>query len=116
MLSVSPLANGPGYYLDIANLNYYAAGGEPLPLWHGTATKELGLSGVAEREHVERLCEGFDPRTVEALVRNAGKATRNPGHDLTFSAPKSVSLAWALGDDALRKAIEQTQLSAVRAA
>lgn len=117
MLSVAPLAGGPGYYLELASINYYAEGGEPLPLWYGTAAKELGLSGVAEKEHVYRLAAGFDHETgEEGLVRNAGKESRNPGHDLTFSAPKSVSLAWALGDPELRKAIEQAQLHAVHQA
>lgn len=117
MLSVAALAGGPGYYLELTSLNYYAEGGEPLPLWHGTVARELGLSGVAERRHVYRLSAGFDHETgAGRLVRNAGKESRNPGHDLTFSCPKSVSLAWALGDDELRKAIEKVQLSAVRQA
>lgn len=116
MLSVAPLAQGPGYYLELANINYYAEGGEPLPTWHGTAAKELGLSGVAQREHVERLCSGFHHETKAALVRNAGKDGRNPGHDLTFSAPKSVSVAWAMADEALRKAIQIKHEEAVKVA
>lgn len=116
MLSVSPLAGGPGYYLELANVNYYMEGGEPLPLWAGTAAKELGLSGVAEREHVERLCSGFHHETKEGLVRNAGKEERNPGHDCTFSCPKTVSVAWALADDELRKDIQEAQLKAVKQA
>ena len=104
MLSIAPLTGGPGYYLELASLNYYAEGGEPLPIYHGTAARELGLSGVAQKEHVYRLAAGFDPETgSEKLVRNAGKQSRNPGHDLTFSAPKSVSLAWALSDPELRR-------------
>lgn len=120
MLSVASLAQGPGYYLELANINYYAEGGEPLPTWYGTTARELGLSGVAEREHVERLCSGFHHETKEALVRNAGitegDKKRNPGHDLTFSAPKSVSVAWAMADVALRKAIEIKHEQAVKVA
>ncbi len=116
VLSAAPLAQGPGYYLDLANINYYAAGGEPPPTWYGTAAKELGLSGLAQREHVERLCAGFHHETNKSLVRNAGKDTRNPGHDLTFSAPKSVSVLWAMADPALRKAIEIKHEQAVKAA
>ncbi len=116
MLSVAPLAGGPGYYLALANVNYYMGGGEPVPLWAGSAARELGLSGVADREHVERLCSGFHHETGERLVRNAGKEDRNPGHDCTFSCPKTVSIAWALGDDETRKGIEKAQLSAVRQA
>jgi Ti-type conjugative transfer relaxase TraA len=116
VLSVAPLAQGPGYYLELANINYYAEGGEPLPTWHGTAARELGLSGIAQREHVERLCSGYHHETQDRLVRNAGTPERNPGHDLTFSAPKSVSVAWAMGDEALRKAIAIKHEEAVREA
>lgn len=116
MLSVAPLAQGPGYYLELANINYYAEGGEPPPIWHGTAARELGLSGLAQREHVERLCSGYHHETQERLVRNAGTPERNPGHDLTFSAPKSVSIAWAMGDEALRKAIQIKHEAAVKQA
>ncbi len=116
MLSISALSGGPGYYLELANINYYAGGGEPLPLWAGTAAKELGLSGIAEKEHVEKLCAGFHHETGKPLVRNAGKEEKNPGHDLTFSAPKSVSIAWAMADEALRAQIQQAQESAVRQA
>jgi len=116
VLSVASLAQGPGYYLELANINYYAEGGEPPPTWYGTAAREFGLSGIAVREHVERLCSGFHHDTGEALVRNAGKDSRNPGHDLTFSAPKSVSVAWAIGDEALRKAIAIKHEEAVKQA
>jgi hypothetical protein len=49
VLSVAALTGGPGYYLELANINYYLEGGEPLPLWGGTAARELGLAGVARR-------------------------------------------------------------------
>ena len=114
MLSVAPLSQGPGYYLDLANINYYAEGGEPPPTWHGTVAKEFGLSGIAQEEQVRRACEGLDPHSGEALVQNAGSPKRNPGHDLTFSAPKSVSIAWATADEAMRKAIQIQQDKAVR--
>jgi len=116
VLSVASLTQGPGYYLELANINYYIEGGEPLPLWHGTAALELGLSGIAQREHVERLCNGFHHESEKALVRNAGQESRNAGHDLTFSCPKSVSVAWATADTLMRKAIETQQLNAVRQA
>lgn len=115
MLSIAPLSQGPGYYLALANINYYEEGGEPLPLWHGTGAKEFRFSGVADKEDLVHLCEGFAPGG-EALVQNAGSEKRNPGHDLTFSAPKSVSVAWATADDAMRKAIQIKQQEAVKAA
>ncbi|MFO0888218.1 MAG: MobF family relaxase [Isosphaeraceae bacterium] len=119
MLSVAPLAGGPGYYLALANINYYMEGekGEPMPTWHGLAAGEFGLEGIARKEHVERLCAGYDPHDPgEKLVNNAGKEARNPGHDLTFSAPKSLSCAWSVADPELRRAIEEKHRAAVKAA
>lgn len=116
MLSIAAMTGGPAYYLSLSNISYYADGGEPLPLWAGTAAHELGLSGVAEKEHVERLCAGFHHETGKPLVRNAGEETRNPGHDNTFSASKSVSVLWAMADENLRAKIQQAQESAVRSA
>jgi Ti-type conjugative transfer relaxase TraA len=46
------------------------------------------------------------------LVQGAG-ADRRYCWDLTFSAPKSVSIAWALGSDKTRQAIEAAQQRAV---
>ena len=64
-----------------------------------------------------RLCAGFDPHDAsKRLVRNAGTETRNPGHDLTFSAPKSLSCAWSVADTELRRAIEEKHRAAVKAA
>ena len=116
MLSIAAIssARGPGYYLDLANLNYYAEGGEPLPLWYGTAARDMRLVGVAEKLHVERVCAGLHPETGEAMVRNADKEDRYVGIDCTFSAPKTVSVAWGMGDDPLRKAIEEKHLAAVK--
>src|SRR5690242_11694743 len=119
MLSVAALSGGPGYYLELANINYYLEGevGEPMPVWHGLGAREFGLSGMAEKEHVERLCSGFDPHDEKKkLVQNAGRDSRNPGHDLTFSAPKSVSCAWSVADPELRRAIEEKHREAVKAA
>ena len=92
---------------------------EASPCRSGTAwpRPEFGLSGIAEKEHVERLCAGFDPHDPsKRLVRNAGKETRNPGHDLTFSAPKSLSCAWSVADPELKRAIEEKHRAAVKAA
>jgi conjugative relaxase-like TrwC/TraI family protein len=116
---VSSLAGGrgPGYYLSLANLNYYAEGGEPLPLYFGTVAREMGLFGVEhDRVAIERLCAGFHPETGKALVRNAGKEDRYVGEDCTFSAPKSVSVAFAMADDELRDKIREKHLSAVKQA
>src|SRR4051794_33177266 len=118
MLSINALSGGDQrYYLSLVNINYYVEGGEPPGVWYGHCRHEFGLDGIVEREHLERLCYGFDPHDPDhKLVRNAGKEERKPGDDLTFSAPKSVSVAWGIGPDDLRKSIEEAHNRAVRRA
>ena len=93
--------------------DYYAQGSETTPSrWLGSAAGALGLSGSVEREDHLKTLQGFDPRTGEALVQKAGE-NRRYAIDLTFSAPKSVSIAWAVGNEDVRKGIEEAQDRAV---
>src|ERR1043166_2985916 len=81
--------------------------------WFGKLAKEWGLEGPVDKEAFARLTEGQDPHTGEQLVRHVttkeyenqfGEKVKNSehraGYDATFSAPKSVSLAALVGDDA----------------
>lgn len=88
--------------------------GEPPGKWYGPAAESLGLRGDVDKKDLEALLRGVDPKSGEQL----GKIQKNhvPGHDLTFSAPKSVSTVWAVGDDSLRAEIESRHESAVRSA
>lgn len=119
MMTVAPLASGgAGYYLSLASgaSGYYVdeKGIEPAGVFYGAGAREFGLQGRVEAEALNRLCEGFDPQDPEKHVRNAGKETRAHGSDLCFSAPKSVSCAWALASPELREAIEAKMHRAVR--
>jgi conjugative relaxase-like TrwC/TraI family protein len=122
MLSISPLAGGgQGYYLQLANINYYLEGGEPEGRWFGRGCAEFGLSGTVEREHLERLCNGFHHEEPgRKLVQNAGvfegPKARKPGDDLCFSADKTISAIFAVADDDLRQQIRRAQDRAVEAA
>jgi len=89
--------------------DYYAQGSEATPSrWLGSAAGALGLHGAVDREDHMKTLQGFDPRTGEALVQKAGE-NRRYAIDLTFSAPKSVSIVWAVGDGEVRKGIEDAQ-------
>lgn len=103
------------YYLDLASEDYYLDGGEPLGKWFGRGADKLGLSGTVERRDLERAFSGFTPGG-EALVQNAGKKSHRPGFDLTFSAPKSVSVLWSQADPELRQEIQKAHHAAVLAA
>ncbi|AIA31561.1 MobF family relaxase [Leptospirillum ferriphilum] len=93
--------------------DYYSQGSEATPSrWMGSAAEALDLSGPVDREDHIRTLQGFDPRTGEALVQKAGE-NRRYAIDLTFSAPKSVSIAWAVGNDEVKRGIEAAQDRAV---
>ncbi|HLB22191.1 MAG TPA: MobF family relaxase [Solirubrobacteraceae bacterium] len=62
------------------------------------------------------LMEGRHPRSGAWLRPEGAGGGRGGGIDLTFSAPKSVSAVWALGDEAQRQAIEAAHAAAVRGA
>lgn len=48
------------------------------------------------------LAIGRDPGTRQSLVKNSANGKRTAGFDVQISAPKSVSLLAAFGDDAMR--------------
>ena len=64
-------------------------------MWAGRWAEGLGLAGVVEADELRALVEGKHPVTGVDLL--AGSRPRSVlAFDLTFSAPKSVSLLWAL--------------------
>jgi conjugative relaxase-like TrwC/TraI family protein len=81
--------------------------------WHGLACEELGLEGTVRREDLMRVWEGRDPRTGEILVRRGATGEHVAGVDATFSAPKSVSVLWALSEEPTRLAVEAAHDEAV---
>ncbi|WP_417847328.1 MobF family relaxase [Thalassoglobus sp.] len=94
--------------------DYYVNGIEVAGQWHGKGAEILGV-GVGSQvtpEQFKRLLSGLHPTTGKKLVQRVRK-DRRPGLDLTFSCPKSVSLAFAINDDkeiqrVLREAVHET--------
>jgi conjugative relaxase-like TrwC/TraI family protein len=102
MLSIGKLGAGQeSYYLEkVAEgaEDYYSGEGEAEGYWVGTAATMLGLDGRVDGEQLTSMLTGTNPATGEPLgLRAVGGRGPVPGFDLTFSAPKSVSLTWALG-------------------
>jgi hypothetical protein len=84
--------------------DYYLRGGAATGVWRGSGAAELGLEGTVTVEGLVRLFDGQHPATGEQL----GRSLRRDGvaaWDVTFSADKSVSLLWALGDDETRRQV-----------
>ena len=104
MLSIGKLAGGAeGYYLRAVASgveDYYLGSGEAPGRWVGAGSVRLGLAGVVSPEQLRAVLDGRDPATGKSLLW-VRRPDRLPGLDLTFSAPKSVSLLFALGDEEL---------------
>ncbi len=99
VLNIGKLAAGKaGYYLALASgvEDYYTGHGEPPGRWFGAGADHLGLGGTVIAGDLTAILEGRDPGSGERLGR-----ARMPGFDLTFRAPKTVSLLYALGDPEL---------------
>ncbi|HET9060527.1 MAG TPA: MobF family relaxase [Acidimicrobiales bacterium] len=109
MLSIGKLTPGrAGYYIDQVHAGadeYYLADEAEPGQWLGKAALLLGLSGRVEAEDFRAVLEARHPLTGESLGVPTTTASRLSGFDLCFSAPKSVSVAWALAGHELSSAI-----------
>ena len=105
MLSIGALASasqGASYY----ERDGYYAKDDPehrdASAWAGRGAEELGLKGPVDPETFRAVLEG---RVPDGSGRQLGKRGKDgeilhrPGRDLTFSAPKSVSIAGLVGGD-----------------
>lgn len=91
---------------------YYEAGGEPPGYWMGRGSQRMGLEGEVQSGQLRAAMEGYHPATGEVMAKNAGPEHK-PGWDATFSAPKSVSVAWAVADQETRSKLEEAHRQAV---
>lgn len=81
--------------------------------WAGTAAEGLGLAGRPTPRAFVSLLSGRDPRTERPL---GTWATKVAAYDLTFAAPKSASVLFALGDEGAARAVLSAHRAAVDAA
>jgi hypothetical protein len=86
--------------------DYYAGRGESPGQWRGAGIRALGLTAGAEvsRSEFLGLMRGLNPRDGSVLRSMGGRSTV-AGFDLTFSAPKSVSVLFAIDDEAVASAL-----------
>ncbi|MGF1754944.1 relaxase domain-containing protein [Vibrio makurazakiensis] len=111
MLTIHPINNITYYDND----DYYLNDASPEDVWIGCGAEYLNLNNKPVGEEYHHLARGYSPNGKIPLCKQAGDDHR-PGWDLTFSAPKSVSLAWAMANEHLRKEISNAQLKSVRQA
>jgi conjugative relaxase-like TrwC/TraI family protein len=87
-------------------------------LTSGDTLERLGIhiGEPVSGEDFIALMEGRHPETGEWLRPEGAGGGRGGGIDVTFSAPKSVSVVWALGDAWQRERIEAAHARAVEQA
>ncbi len=101
--AVAAPAQGASYY----ERDGYYAKDDPahreVSAWAGRGAEDLGLTGTVDPEVFKAVLEGEVPDGSGRRLgrrRKDGVLEHRPGRDLTFSAPKSVSLAALVGGDA----------------
>ncbi|HEX7131685.1 MAG TPA: MobF family relaxase, partial [Iamia sp.] len=118
MLSIGKLGRGQeNYYLSTVAKgaeDYYTGSGEVAGEWCGVGAARLGLAGKVDEDDLRAVLSGVDPRTGEDLGRRT-RSDRVPGWDLCFSAPKSVSVLYALGGDEVSSEVTEAHRAAVAA-
>lgn len=96
MLSIGKVSTGAaaGAYYEEAD-DYYHQDRSPSQ-WQGEGAARLGLSGEVDAKRFQDLLDGKLPDGGQ--LHNAADGRRG-GTDLTFSAPKSVSMQALIGGD-----------------
>jgi conjugative relaxase-like TrwC/TraI family protein len=109
--------SGESYYLDAVADGideYYRGVGEAPGRWVGTASQNLDLDGEVDATDLHAVWAGENPATAERLGRFTNR--KIAGFDLTFRAPKSVSLLAGLGDPDTAQVVRESHEAAVDAA
>ena len=110
MLTLRAMTGGAGYaQRHLEHSDYYDEHRRVQGEWHGQGAELLGLRGEVTREQFEAVREGLHPETGEFLRPrhsadriDANGSEQSKGrslYDLTFSAPKSVSIQALVGGD-----------------
>ncbi len=117
MLSIGRLVAGAErYYLSSVargREEYYTGSGEAPGVWLGGGAARLGLDGPVDAATLSMLLAGMSPDGEALLARRVDPLKRVAGLDLTFSAPKSVSLLYGLGDARVAAAVRDLHAEAV---
>jgi conjugative relaxase-like TrwC/TraI family protein len=121
VLTIGKLGASPdqlGYYeQQVAQgmEDYFSGRGEAPGRWVGAGARAVGVAGQVDRDGFMRAMHGCDRRSGERLKPEHGR-TKVAAFDLTFSAPKSVSVLFAVADPVTAAALLEAHERAVEAA
>jgi conjugative relaxase-like TrwC/TraI family protein len=118
VLSIGKLAAGQAkYYLEQAEVrvdvvqsvgsgveDYYVGPREARGRWIGSAGREIGLRDDVGADALRRVLAGAHPHDGHELRCSTSRPSV-AGFDLTFSAPKSVSVLFGIGEPGLHERV-----------
>ena len=94
--------------------DYYAGAGEAPGVWTGRGAAAAGIAGESSGKSLERAF-GYASHPVSG--ERLGRPWREPdgviGYDASFSAPKSVSVLFAIGGPEVRAQVRAAHVAAV---
>src|SRR5262249_32769899 len=116
MLRITQQSSADAAKSYYASADYYSEGQEVVGHWGGDAARLPGLEGEVARRAFDALCDNRDPRAGGQLTPRT-RGDRTVGYDFTYSVPKSVSLLYALTEDAelldaFRQSVRETMADA----
>ena len=117
MLSIGKMvARSEDYYLRTVATGreeYYTGAGESPGYWLGEGSRLLGLDGEVGPADLRAVLAGVSPHGEILTKAGVDPARRVSGFDLTFSAPKSVSLLYGLSDRGVATTVRAAHADAV---
>ena len=120
MLSIGKIALGQHRYYEQqvarGGDDYYSGRGEAPGEWVGSGTDALGLCGRVSAEQFGALIAGCDPRDPGMRLRASEQDPKIAAFDLTFSAPKSLSVLFAVSPEPVSGQLVACHEAAVGAA
>ncbi|HUP18025.1 MAG TPA: MobF family relaxase, partial [Acidimicrobiia bacterium] len=106
--------DGAGRYYTERLPSYYLDGDERPGRWWGRGADRLGVQGEVDSDAFLAVMAGRDPVTGRELGRRYGEGSVR-GYDATFSAPKSVSVLFGLGNPEVRRHVVEAHEDSVAA-
>ncbi len=120
MLSIGKIALGQHRYYEQqvaqGQDDYYTGRGEAPGEWVGAGAQALGLTGRVGAGQFGALIAGHDPRDPAARLRSSARDPKVAAYDLTFSAPKTLSILFAIAPEQVSGELVGCHEEAARAA
>jgi conjugative relaxase-like TrwC/TraI family protein len=111
VVSITGVSAGQASHYYQSKDNYYT---KEQGQWHGRGAGELEFTGSIEKQDFESALAGRD-RGGNQLVGAGANGEHRAGVDLTFSAPKSVSILSEVCDDrAVREAHREAVVATLK--